>query len=468
MVVALIAAVLGLSMWAAPAAPAASAAPSLIPTVIPTAAPSARPIAAPIAAPSAAPSAGRTADPIDLRAPSSPTLAQATPLGRLDVVQIDGLIDPIQVDFLRHAIAGADRGSAIALVVQLDSGGGVVSAADLRRLTAAIAAAPVPVAVWVGPNGTRALGAAAAIFEAAPLRGMAPRTRVGNAPPTGAAPPDPLLGHVVNEGQASAQGITTPTLDQPTLGDFIVNLDGQQVRDLTLHTAAVIKLNGQPRRQPNVAVRFEKLNLVQQLLHTAASPSVAYLMLLIGLLLVALEFFTAGVGIGAVCGTGALILASYGLATLPIRVWALMLLGIAVFGFCVDLQSGVPRAWTALGGACLVVGSLWLFRGVHPSLLALAAGILGTPLFMVAGMPAMIRARFSTPTIGRQTLVGEMGVALGPVEPEGTVEIRGAPWRARTNRATPIARGDRIRVVSIDGLLLEVEPETGGAKDAHH
>jgi membrane-bound serine protease (ClpP class) len=128
----------------------------------------------------------------------------------------------------------------------------------------------------------------------------------------------------------------------------------------------------------------------------------------------------------------------------------------------------VPRVWTALGGLCLLAGSLWLYRGVHPSLLALAAGIAGTPLFMVAGMPAMIRARFSTPTIGRQSLVGEMGVALGPVEPEGTVEIRGAPWRARTNRATPIAGGDRIRVVAIDGLLLEVEPESGGARDAHH
>jgi membrane-bound serine protease (ClpP class) len=292
---------------------------------------------------------------------------------------------------------------------------------------------------------------------------MAPGTRVGNG-----APPDPLAGRTLDAGQAAAQGLTTQNLNQPTLGDFIVNLDGLQVGTHSLHTAAVVQSNGQPRRQPNVAVRFEKLNLVQQLLHTAASPSVAYLMLLIGLLLIALEFFTAGVGIAAVCGTGALILAAYGLGALPVRVWALLLIGVAVFGFCVDLQSGVPRVWTAVGGLCLVVGSLWLYRGVHPSLLALAAGILGTPLFMVAGMPAMIRARFSTPTIGRQSLVGEMGVALSAVEPEGTVEIRGGPWRARTNRATPIAGGERIRVVAIDGLLLEVEPETGGARDAHH
>jgi membrane-bound serine protease (ClpP class) len=83
-------------------------------------------------------------------------------------------------------------------------------------------------------------------------------------------------------------------------------------------------------------------------------------------------------------------------------------------------------------------------------------------------MPAMVRARFSTPTIGRQSMIGEMGTALAAIEPEGTVEVRGAPWRARTNRATPIASGANVRVVAIDGLLLEVEPETGGARDARH
>ncbi|MDQ3758086.1 MAG: hypothetical protein M3394_09590, partial [Actinomycetota bacterium] len=72
---------------------------------------------------------------------------------------------------------------------------------------------------------------------------------------------------------------------------------------------------------------------------------------------------------------------------------------------------------------------------------------------------------FSTPTIGRESMVGESGEAVGAVDPEGTVEVRGAPWRARTNRATPIAAGDPVRVAGIDGLLLEVEPPEGGAKD---
>ena len=84
---------------------------------------------------------------------------------------------------------------------------------------------------------------------------------------------------------------------------------------------------------------------------------------------------------------------------------------------------------------------------------------------MLAGMPSMVRTRFSTPTIGREWMVGEVGTAVGAVAPDGIVTVRDAPWRARTNRATPIHPAEAVRVVSIDGLLLEVEPLDGGARD---
>jgi len=80
-------------------------------------------------------------------------------------------------------------------------------------------------------------------------------------------------------------------------------------------------------------------------------------------------------------------------------------------------------------------------------------------------MTAMVRARFSTPTVGREDLVGELGDAEVDVAPDGVVRVRDALWRARTNRATPLRAGDRVRVVAIDGVVLEVEPESGGARD---
>ena len=377
------------------------------------------------------------------------------------MVQLNGLIDPIEADFLLHSIRAAADGSAVALVVQLNSPGGVISDSTLNTVTSTISHSPVPVAEWVGPNGSRAYGAAYSIFRAAPLRGVAPGTHVGHAPP-----PDPLAGRTLNAEQALAQGVAT--ISAPTLGDFVVDLDGRKVNGQTLDTAEVVHANGEARRRPTVDTHFKSLGLLHQLLHTAASPSVAYLLLVIGLLLAALEFFTAGIGIAAFCGAGCLLLSSYGLGVLPFRVWALILIGVGILGFCIDLQAGVPRVWTAVGAVALIIGSLRLFNGVHLSPFALLAGVLGTALFMLAGMPAMVRARFSTPTIGRQSMIGEMGVALAAIEPEGTVEVRGAPWRARTNRATPISIGDPIRVVAIDGLMLEVEPETGGAREARH
>jgi membrane-bound serine protease (ClpP class) len=221
-------------------------------------------------------------------APAAPAATAATSAGHIDVAQVGGLIDPIQIDFLSRAVASADREGAVALVLQLNSGGGVISPSVLHRLTNAITASRVPVAVWVGPNGSRALGAAYAIFEAAPLRGMAPGTGIGQS-----------VNRSLNDTEAAAQGRVVPTLDQATFGDFVVNLDGLSVDGHVLHTAKVVHVDGEPRRQPTVGVRFEKLSLVEQLLHTAASPSVAYLMLLIGLLLIALEFFTIGVGLAA-------------------------------------------------------------------------------------------------------------------------------------------------------------------------
>jgi membrane-bound serine protease (ClpP class) len=111
---------------------------------------------------------------------------------------------------------------------------------------------------------------------------------------------------------------------------------------------------------------------------------------------------------------------------------------------------------------------VWLYGGssrLDPAWWVIVRVSGGTVVFMLSGMTAMIRSRFSTPTIGREDLVGEIGTAEVAVAPEGVVRVRDALWRARTNRATPIRDGDRVRVVAVEGVLLEVEPEAGGAKD---
>ncbi|MGH9269874.1 MAG: NfeD family protein, partial [Ilumatobacteraceae bacterium] len=102
---------------------------------------------------------------------------------------------------------------------------------------------------------------------------------------------------------------------------------------------------------------------------------------------------------------------------------------------------------------------------LRPSWITLLAGIGGIVLAFVVGMPSMVRTRFATPTIGREWMVGEVGEVVDAVDPDGVVSVADARWRARTNRATPVAAGGRVRVVAIDGVTLEVEPLEGAARD---
>ena len=371
--------------------------------------------------------------------------------GRVDVVEVSGLIDPVQVDSIERALGDAERGRAEALVLQLNSGGGAVPGPRVDALARRIRAARVPVAVWVGPNGARAVGPPFRLLQAAALSGMAPGTRVGS----GARRP---------LGTREAVERRVVDIAAPTLGDFVVDLDGRRVGDRTLETAEVVP-GHQPRRRPTVEVRLAKPGLLARLLHTAASPSVAYILLVAGLALVVFELYTAGIGVAAVTATGCLVLACYGLAVLPTRPWAVGLVLVAVFGYAVDVQAGAARTWTVIGTLLLIVAGTGLYgHGLDPSPLAVVTVTAGMVVLMVAGMPAAVRARFSTPTIGRESMIGEMGQAVIPVDPEGTVEVRGARWRARTNRATPIAAGEPVRGVGVDGLLLEVEPPSGGAR----
>ncbi|MDP9389372.1 MAG: hypothetical protein M3Q48_16005, partial [Actinomycetota bacterium] len=371
----------------------------------------------------------------------------------VDVIEVIGLVDPVQVDFVADAVRAAEAGGAEALVIQLDSGGGVADPHDVDVLAFRIAHARVPVAVWVGPSGRRAVGQAFQLVRASSIAGVAPRTRVGPA------------GRALPAADALERGVVE--VNAPTLGDFIVELDDRQVGASTLETAEVVRQPGEdPRRRPTVEVRFAKLGLVPRLLHTAASPSVAYLLFVAGLALIVLELFTAGIGMAAATGAACLVLSCYGLAVLPTRPYAVALLVLGIVGYAIDVQAGTPRTWTVIGTVAMAVGTVRLYEGgLAPSPVVMLTVVAGTALLMVAGLPAMLRSRFSTPTIGRESMVGELGAALASVNPEGTVEVRGAPWRARTNRATPIEAGESVRVVAIDGLLLEVEPVEGGAKD---
>jgi membrane-bound serine protease (ClpP class) len=417
-----------------------------------------------------------------LAAGSASAASDSTKLDPVDVVEVSGLVDSIVADNIVSSLERSQTNGAQAVILQVNTRGAVIGRERMTELLTTIAESKVPVAIWVGPSGARAYGLPAQMLAVADVTAMAPGTRIGR---TGT-----LL--TVNEKQLSfgmaddelhdgslgfldarkknVLKFSTDDRGVPVLRNMLYALDGLKVRGTTLDTVAdVLDAKGQVSREATT-VRFFKLGLVPRLLHTVASPPSAYLMLTIGLALLIFEFFTAGIGVGALVGAVCLILGCIGVGALPMSGVGVGLLLAAMVAFAIDVQVGVPRFWTGLGLLFYTVASFTMFRSVdgltmRPSWITLLVGIVGIALTFIAGMPSMVRTRFATPTIGRENLVGATGVAVGDINPIGIVMVDGAKWQARTNRATPLSANDAVRVAAIDGITLQVEPLEGAAKD---
>jgi membrane-bound serine protease (ClpP class) len=408
--------------------------------------------------------------------------AQAEELAPVDVFEASGYFDDVILESVLDAIDRAEDGSAQALILQLDTRGTLVDRDRLQGLLERVANAEVPIAVWVAPaRASRAYGEAAQLMAVADVTAMVGGSRIGyigepfivnGAPISFGAATEQLVDGSLSFNDARDAGVLKlPTSDEgvPTLLNMINLLDGQVVDGVELDTATPVLGDDGAQQQATTGV-LSKPDLVDALMHTVASPSTAYLLFIIGLALLIFEFYTAGVGIGGVVGATCLVLGCYGLAALPTRPISVILILAAMLAFAVDVQVGIPRLWTTVGAVLFSFGSFTLYRplvsdNMRLGWLTLLTGIGGILLTFVVGMPSMVRTRFATPTIGREWMIGEMGSATTSVSPDGVVLVAGARWRARTNRATPIAAGAAVRVVAIDGVTLEVEPEEGAARD---
>jgi membrane-bound serine protease (ClpP class) len=379
----------------------------------------------------------------------------------VDVLEVSGYLDPVLVDFVEQAIDAAEEDEAIGLVLQLNSPGSAVGDDELTDLAVRIRDAEIPVSVWIGPSGSRALGGAAEIAAVAEEIGMAPGTRLGDVGsprlPTGEFDPA-FAGALDSKALGDEEAVEQDLADRlaPTVGLFVNDLPGFETELVDGDT------------EPVTETHFGQLPIGSQIFHTAASPAVAYLFFVLGMGLIIFELYTAGVGVAGVIAAGLFVFGAYGLAVLPARGWAVGLLVLAMVAFSVDVQTGVPRFWTGVGFIAFAVGTFFLFDGPRLSWITIGGVFIALAVAVLAGMPAMVRTRFSTPTIGREWMIGEEGEAVTSVDPDGTVRVQNALWRARTNRATPLAVGDPVIVAGLDGLVLEVESTDPDRRPKEH
>ncbi len=396
----------------------------------------------------------------------------------LVVAEVNGLIDSVTASYLREQIVAATNENALALVLQLDSSGTTLTSVELADLLTELDQAAVPVGVWVGPSGATARGGAAHLLAVADFSALAPGSTVGewrdlsqvsrqarfavvNSALVDSALVDDPATTLLDADEAAASLVASVV--SPSVGDFLLALDDGEV--IPSISTEVTSDDGRVQRtlSENVSVAFVQLSLLDSLFHTAASTAIAYLLLLVGLSMVLLDFFTGGVGVAAAVGVGSLALSAYGLAELDVRIWALVVLVISVGAYAIDLQAGIPRFWTAVGCVLLVVGTVFLFGRHSLSLIPLITGVGLMAAFMLFGMPALIRTRYGTTTVSREWLIGEVGVAVTDLDPEGVLEVNSARWGARTSQsssqAVTLRKGQSALVTGLSGVVLEVEPQ---------
>jgi membrane-bound serine protease (ClpP class) len=394
---------------------------------------------------------------------------------------LDGTIQPVSAGLLERAIARANSDGAVALLIEMNTPGGLVE--SMRKMAGAILSSRVPVIVYVSPAGARAGSAGFFLLEAADVAAMAPGTNAGAAHVVfeGGKPDETMTQKVENDAEAflrsyvsqrkrntdaaiaavaSSRSYTTEEalaqhlidLTAPSEAQLLTALDGREITRMdgtkhTLHLANARVVQVQPTMR-------------EDLLGWLVNPNIALLLLVGGALLIYLEFNTPGTIVPGALGTLMVLLGVFALDLLPIRFTAVLLLVAAVVLMMLEAKFGGHGVLAIAGILCLTFGTLTLVAAPIPELrinpwvaIAVSAGFGGITVFLVR---LAMRARRLKARLGADALVGCEGSAMEALAPEGHVLVEGEIWRAVASE--PVSAGARLRVVGHEQYLLQVTP----------
>ena len=405
--------------------------------------------------------------------------------GPVRVMALKGVVDPVMARYVTREIDAAHQAGAQCLIMQLDTPGGLD--ASMRAIIQKMMGSPVPIVVYVSPAGARAGSAGVFITLAGHVAAMAPGTNIGAAHPvnlTGGETPAAMEGKITNDAAAYIRAIAQKrgrnaewaekavresesiTADEALemgvidlladdLTDLLGQLDGRKV--VTAWGEHVLHTGDASPVQVDMAW-FEKL------LHVIVDPTIAYLLLTLGIWALVAEFYHPGAVIPAVTGVICLLLAFVAFGSLPINWAGIVLIIVAVTMFILDIK--VAGFALSVGGAiAFVLGSLMLFRPFRPGSPTLPAlyvnpwavgvmtvGLLAFFLFVVS---AGVRAQRARVVSGAGSFVGATGRATSDLAPVGTVLLRSEDWTAEAV-GEPIGKGEEVEVVGVDGVRLQV------------
>jgi membrane-bound serine protease (ClpP class) len=407
---------------------------------------------------------------------------QAPPQSPLvDKFVLSDTIQPVTQGELDRAIAQANSDGARALLIELDTPGGLLD--STRSMVGTILSSRVPVIVYVSPAGGRAGSAGFFLLESADIAAMAPGTNAGAAHPVleFGKPDDTMSQKIENDTEAFLRSYVTKrnrnaeaaeaavhsshsytpqeALDQHLI-DLVASSDGELLS--SLEGREITRMDGTKLTLHLSGAHIEVLRptLREELLGWLVNPNIALLFLVGGALLIYLEFNTPGTIVPGALGTLMVLLAIFALNLLPIRYTAVLLLVAALVLLLLEAKFGGHGALAIAGIVCLTFGTLTLVAAPVPEMaispwvaLAVSSAFGVITVFLVR---LAVRARRMKSRLGISALVGRRASAMEALTPEGHVLVEGEIWRAVANQ--PVAAGAPLRVVGSDQYLLHVEP----------
>lgn len=396
------------------------------------------------------------------------------------VARVEGIIAPSLGDFFVSTIRKAEDGGAHAIIFELDTPGGLDT--SMRVIIKEILRSPVPVIVYVSPSGARAASAGAFITIAAHVAAMTPGTNIGAAHPVqmgGGEADEEMTRKIENDAAAYIRGLAerrgrnatwaedavrksvsvtaTEALSLKVIdfvaanrSDLLAKIDGRTVETgagkitLKTKTAKIVEV---------------EMGLRERVLSVISNPTIAYILLILGMAGLYFELSTPGAILPGVLGGICLILAFYAFHTLPINYAGLLLIILGLILFIAEVKVVSHGILTVGGIVAMILGSLMLIDSPAPFLQISLSAILGvtaaTTAFFVFAIGAVFRAHRRQPATGREGLVGQAGVARTRLTPDGLIFIRGEIWNATCDEG--VEPGEQVQVTGVTGLKLKVK-----------
>ncbi|HLA50682.1 MAG TPA: nodulation protein NfeD, partial [Thermodesulfobacteriota bacterium] len=392
---------------------------------------------------------------------------------------VDGIVNPVMSEFVVKSIQGAQKENAEAVVIQLDTPGGLDL--SMRDIVKAILSSDIPIVVYVAPAGSRAASAGVFITYAAHIAAMAPGTNIGSAHPVamgGEKMDETMMKKVENDAVAYIKGIATKRHRNAEWAEKAVresvNVPAEEALKLkvidliapdkkalleAIDGKKVEVLSGEKiLKTAKAEIKEIEMGLRHRILNAITNPNVAYILMMIGLIGLYFELSNPGLILPGVVGAICLVLAFYAFQTLSVNYAGLLLIGLAALFFIAEIKVMSYGLLTVAGIVALTLGSLMLFESPLPfmrvSLWVILPTVISITVIFFGAMYYALTIRHKKPVSGAEGLVDEAGIANTDIAKEGKVFINGEYWDAWSDE--PIKSGEKVRVVEVVGLKLKV------------